>query len=76
MSDVTLEAKIFILQQKITFWQNSHYSAYLDAQIAQTLEDNRMLEQAKDGMKRALQAQDELKKIMDELTQGEALCNP
>lgn len=66
--NVTPEVKINILQQKITFWQNSHYSASLDARVAQTIGDERMLEQAKSDMKRTLQAQDELKKIMDELT--------
>lgn len=66
--DVALEVKINILQQKIAFWQNSHYGFELDARVAQTLGDNQMLERAKNDMKRALQAQDELKKIMDELT--------
>ena len=66
-NDVAPETKISILQRKITMWQNTHYSAHLDAQVAQSIEDNQMLEQAKDTMKKALRAQDKLKTIMDDL---------
>lgn len=75
-NDVSVEDRISILQQKIALWKNTHYSMSLDAQIATTLGDDQMLEQAKVNMKRALQAQDELEKILAEAEASGADTTP
>jgi hypothetical protein len=70
-NDVPIEAKVAILQQKITVWKNTHYSATLDARIAGTLGDAPMEERAKTDMKRALQVRDELERILAEVERGD-----
>lgn len=61
--------KVQILQNKLQVWHNTYVSAEIDAKIAQALGDNKMLNQAKDNMKRALQAANVVSDMLEQLDQ-------
>ena len=70
MSDISKEGKKQILKQKRQFWYNSKYSAQADIEIAQTLRDDAMLEQAKTLMKRTSIAITKIDDMIAKLEKG------
>lgn len=67
MSDVPVGVRIQILQDKIQMWHNTYYSHQIDAQIGQDIGDERMVEAAKDNMRKAQQCLDALEKMLSAL---------
>ena len=67
MNDIPRQIKLELLRQKLQLWRNTHYSASLDAKVAQSIGDDAMLSQATAAMKRALQAQDVIEEAIKEL---------
>lgn len=56
MTEISVEVRTQILQQKIQVWRNTGYDARLDAEVAQELGDDEMSERAKQRMKNAKRA--------------------
>jgi len=67
MSDLPIETRRQILQQKVTFYQQAYYAHQVDAQIGQDIGDTRMVEQAKENMRKAQQLLDRLAELLGEL---------
>lgn len=67
MTEITFQAQMQVVGQKLALWQNTLYSAELDARVAKAIDDDQMLAQAKTQMKRSLQVIDQLEKIRAEL---------
>ena len=60
--ELTQETKGEIVKAKITYWQQNIYSLELDAKVAKAIEDERMLENVKTQLKRAMIAIETLEK--------------
>jgi len=67
MTELSTEIRRQILQQKITFYQQAYYAHQVDAQIGQDIGDTRMVEQAKENMRKAQQLLDRLAELLGEL---------
>jgi len=67
MNDLPIGQRRQILQQKIIYYQQAYYAHQVDAQIGQDIGDTRMIESAKDNMRKAQQVLDRLEKMMQEL---------
>jgi len=67
MDELSTEIRRQILQQKITFYQQAYYAHQIDAQIGQDIGDTRMVEQAKENMRKAQQLLDRLAELLGEL---------
>jgi len=67
MTELSTETRHQILQQKITFYQQAYYAHQVDAQIGQDIGDTRMVESAKENMRKAQQCMDRLEKMLEEL---------
>jgi len=71
VNKVTPEVKLNILRGKLQLYHNTYYSYKIDAQIGKDISDPKMVETAKDNMRRAQQCIDALEKMLAELEQGE-----
>ena len=67
VTEITLETKRQIVQQRLQVWQNTVYEAHLDARVAKITEDEQLLQAAQARAKKALQAVTLLKQILEEL---------
>ena len=67
MSDLPVGQRRQILQQKITYYQQAYYAHQVDAQVGQDIGDTRMVESAKDNMRKVRQVLDRLEKMIQEL---------
>jgi len=67
MDELSTEIRRQILQQKITFYQQAYYAHQIDAQIGQDIGDTRMVEQAKENMRKVQQLLDRLAELLGEL---------
>lgn len=67
MIEPATEVKLALLRRKRQEWENGHYDASLDVRIADVLEDDQMKQTSLARMKRALQALDEVDKMIAEL---------
>lgn len=65
--EISIDTRRFILQEKMMLYRNTYYSHQIDAQIGQDISDERMVEAAKENMRKAQQCLDALEKMLDEL---------
>lgn len=73
MDDVEIPdaAKILLLQNNILkTWHNTYFVATANAKIAQVLGDDKMLNQAKSNMSRALQAISVVSEMIEKLSEN------
>ena len=77
MTNIPVDVKKILIEQKISAWRNTLYANELDAKTAQIFVDgkmsggNEMLEAAKNEMKKCLAAIDALEKELKGLTEVE-----
>lgn len=75
MTEITFQAQMQVVGQKLMLWQNTLYSEELNAKIATAIGDDQMLAQAKERMKRSLKVIDQLVQIRTELVAGDKLAS-
>ena len=71
MTGLTREMKIAIIQAKTAQYEQSAYSAQIDARVAEALDDDRMRQAAVESLKRIEKAKDALAQELAAV-QGEA----
>ena len=64
----TKEIQLQLLEQQKQMWINTYYSASVQWKISKTIGDVQLQGQAVKQMERALKAQDEIDKMIGELT--------
>lgn len=68
MTDITKEAMLLVLNQKLAAWNQAYYSHRVDAQIAKDIGGmDQMLKAATDGMANAQKIVDKLEQLKAEL---------
>lgn len=67
MTEISIDTKHVILQEKTMLYRNTYYSHQVDAQIGQDIGDERMVEAAKENMRKAQQCLDVLERMLSEL---------
>ena len=71
MTGLTREMKVAIIQAKTAQYEQSAYSAQIDARVAEALDDDRMRQAAVESLKRIEKAKDALAQELASV-QGEA----
>jgi len=71
MTGLTREMKVAIIQAKTAQYEQSAYSAQIDARVAEALDDDRMRQAAVESLKRIEKAKDALAQELAAV-QGEA----
>lgn len=67
MNNLPIAIQIRITQQKLDAWKHTEYDARLDAEIAQELEEDTLLQQAMKRMKNTKRAIDLLEEKLTDL---------
>jgi len=67
MTEILASIKRQILQDKLTLYRNTYYSHQVDARIGQDIADERMIEAAKENMRKVQRCLDTLEKLLGEL---------
>ena len=68
---VTLNVKLGILRSKLAIYYNTYYAHGIDARVGKDIDDEKMVETAKENMRTAQKCIDALEKMVKELEQNE-----
>lgn len=67
MIEILTSIKRDILQDRMAGYRNAYYAHGVDARIGKEIDDERMIEAAKDNMRKAQQCLDALERMLNEL---------
>jgi len=71
VNDIPSKVKLNILQGKLQLYRNTYYAHQVDAQIGKDIGDEKMVEAAKENMRKAQQCIDAIEGMLAELGQSE-----